>query len=46
MKVLDDERCIAMNLKGTQCCKGATMGNLCVIHYEKKVRYKVETIKI
>jgi len=39
------EQCQAINLRGTQCAKAATMGSLCVIHYEKNIRYKVELVQ-
>ena len=45
MKLPADERCQAINLRGIQCAKGATMGNLCVIHYEKNMRFRVELIR-
>jgi len=39
------ERCQAINLRGIQCAKAATMGSLCVIHYEKNMRYRVDLIQ-
>jgi len=39
------DRCQAINLRGTQCAKAATMGSLCVIHYEKNIRYRVELVQ-
>ena len=45
MNVAEEKRCQAINLRGLQCCKGATMGNLCVIHYEKNMRFRVELIR-
>lgn len=46
MKVPDDERCIAINLRGTRCNCKRRLENLCIMHYKKKQRYKVETIRI
>lgn len=45
MNVAEEKRCQAINLRGLQCCKGATMGNLCVIHYEKNMRFRVELVR-
>jgi len=39
------DRCQAINLRGAQCSKGATMGSLCVIHYEKNMRFRVELVQ-
>jgi hypothetical protein len=46
MKVPDEIRCIAINLRGTQCNFKRRIENLCIQHYQKKQRYKVETIRI
>jgi len=37
-------QCQAINLRGYQCAKNAIINNLCVVHFEKHVRYKVEVV--
>jgi len=39
------EQCQAINLRGTQCAKRGLFDGLCVIHYQKKLRYKVELVQ-
>ena len=46
MRFADDERCVALNLKGKRCKLKRRLEDLCVSHYKKKQRYKVETIRI
>jgi hypothetical protein len=45
MKLSDDKRCVAINLSGTRCGCPSRLEELCVMHYNKKVRYKVETVR-
>lgn len=38
------QRCQAINLRGHQCAKNGHINGLCVIHYEKKIRFKIEVV--
>tara|TARA_R100000654_G_C2687959_1_gene128128 strand:- start:10412 stop:10588 length:177 start_codon:yes stop_codon:yes gene_type:complete len=38
-------QCKAINLKGLQCAKKGFINGLCVVHYEKMIRFKVDVVE-
>lgn len=46
MRFADDERCVALNLTGKRCKLKRRLEDLCVQHYDKKVRYKVDVYRL
>jgi hypothetical protein len=38
-------RCKAINLRGLQCAKTGIIEGLCVVHFEKKVRFRVDVVE-